>query len=538
MSDQSPPPPPPAPEPHGTSFGDPGATHPYADSPGARASARPWKIATAIVALLAVAGIVTTYLVMDARLSDTRAELADTQRQLEEAESSGGLEDLLGDLLGGEGAEGLEDLLGEGGLDELLGEGGLDDLLGGGSSDLGSLDPALFQCLSGGGLGDGLPDGDIEEQVATIQQLIADDRGFDAVDDVDIEFVSRDEVQRRAVDISEDEIDRDAAAADAVILGALGAIEPGADLVDLQLQALEGGVGGFYDPDTGQLVIGSEELDGMGTYVTAHEMVHALADAQFDLPDTVSIADDRGADAAYAALNAIEGDASLYGQAFAAEHLSMADLLGMQTESDATTEELADLPHFVNRNLTFPYVEGMTFSCHVYLDGGWEAVDATYTDVPTTTAQILFPERYTEHEDAVEVRDVTGPDGWERVDHDTFGAADLLFLLEAPGDDPDAALSDPVDRVRAWAGGEVNAWSDGDQTAVSLILADHGDADYPLCQTIDEFYGAAFPAAERSGEGGEVAYRDAGQAAIVRCRDAEVALGIGPDLDTAAAAIG
>lgn len=528
MSDQPPPPPPP-PGPDATASDGPGAHHGHAGPPHAPSPARPWKIATAVIAVLAVTGIVGTYLVMGARLSETRDELAQTQRQLEEAESDNGLADLLDGILGDDGT---------GSLDDLLGEGGLGDLLGDGSSDLGSLDPALFQCMSGGGFGTGLPEGDIEDQVATIQQLITDDRGFDTVDTVDIDFVTLEEVQRRAVDISEADIDQDAADADATILAALGAIEPGADLVDLQLDALEGGVGGFYNPDTEQLVVGSEELDGMGTYIAAHELVHALTDAAFGLPDTVAIADEQGADAAYAALNAIEGDASLYGQLFAAKHLTLTDLLGMQTESDATSAAMDELPHFINRNLTFPYVEGMTFTCHIFLDGGWNAVDATYTDVPTTSAQILFPERYADGEDAVDVRDVVGPDNWEQVDSDTFGAADLLFLLEAPGDDPDAALSDPIDRVEAWAGGEVTAWRHGDESAVAVVLADRGDAEHPLCQTVDEFYGAAFPAAQRSDAGGEITYQGEARTAIVRCHNNEVALGVGPDIDAAEAAIG
>lgn len=509
----------------------PPPTPPSASPAPQRPSARPWKIATAATAILAVAGIVTTYLVMDSRLSEVEDDLVSTQEQLEEAESSNPMDGLLDDLLGGDGLD-------SGALDDLLGEGGLDDLLGGeSSSDMGALDPALFECMAGGGFGEGLPEGTIEEQVASIQQLITEDRGFDGVDDVDIEFVSREEVQQRAVDINEEEIDQEAAADDAAVLASLGAMEPATDLVQMQLDALEGGVGGFYNTETEELVIGSEELDGMGTYITAHELLHALTDAEYGLPDTASLADEQGSDAAYAALSAIEGDASLYGQLFAAQHLSMPDLLGMQTESDATGEAMADLPHVIERDLTFPYVEGMTFTCHVYLDGGWDAVDATYDNVPTTTAQILFPERYTAGEEAVDVRDVSGPSGWDQADHDTFGAADLLFLLEAPGDDPDAALSEPMERARAWAGGEVTTWRNGDDVATSLVLAEHDDAEVTLCETIDEFYGAAFPDAERSGGEGEIAYAGADQSAFVSCDSGEVALGIGPDSDIAQAAI-
>ncbi|PZF83500.1 hypothetical protein C1I92_12045, partial [Jiangella anatolica] len=463
--------------------------------------------------------------VMDERVDDARAERDAARDELaaaaeEDAPSSG---------LGG-----LEDLFGEDGLEGLLG-----DL--GGDLGLGDVDPILYECLGAGGLGlggsDSIPDADVETQVAAIAQLVEEERGLPAGDDVDIEFVSLDEVQRRAVELTEAELDPERAAVDSRLLAALGAVEPGTDLVQSQLDALDAGVGGFYDPETRQLVIGSEEMDGMGTFITAHELVHAQADAALGLPDQEAIAAESGSDAAYAALNAIEGDASLYSQQFIAQHLPLDELLALQSASGQTSADLDALPHFVARQLEFPYVEGLTFTCDVFLDGGWDAVDATYDDVPTTTAQILFPDRYRAGEAAVDVRDPAGPgDGWEELRTDTFGAADLLFLLEAPGDDESLARSEPKDLTAAWAGGEVTVWGEGDRTAVALVLADRGDAA-PLCETVADFYAAAFQDADVTEEGGRTVFTGPGQSAVVSCSGAEVALGIGPDAATAAAAV-
>lgn len=513
-----PPPPPPSPAPSG----------------GAARTAV-WQIATAVALAvgLILAGVV--YVVMDQRADDLRAERDDARRQLAEAqeESSSGLGGLE-DLLGGEG--GLEDLLGGegGGLGDLLGE------LGG----MGDVDPILFECLGAGGMGlgggtDSIPDGDIETQVAAVAQIVEDERGLPAGDDVDIEFVSLDEVQRRAVEITQDELDPERAAVDSRLLAALGAVEPGTDLAQAQLDALDAGVGGFYDPETQQLVIGSEEMDGMGALITAHELVHAQADAAMGLPDQEAVAAESGSDAAYAALNAIEGDASLYSQQFVGQHLPLEDLLALQELSGQTTADLDALPHFISRQLEFPYVEGMTFTCDVFLDGGWEAVDATYSTLPATTAQILFPDRYRAGEGAVDVRDPAGPgEAWQELRSDTFGAADLLFLLEAPGDDEAAALPDPKDRVAAWAGGEVTVWGEGDRTALALMLADRGDEGAtPLCETVTDFYAAAFPDAQAAEEGGRTVFTGTDQSAVVACSDTEVALGIGPDVATATAAV-
>ncbi|TDE08726.1 hypothetical protein [Jiangella asiatica] len=489
-----------------------------------------WKLATALALAvgLILAGVV--YLVMDDRVDDLRAERDAAREELavaEESGSDGSLEDLLGGDLGG-----LEDLLGGdgSGLEGLLGD------LGG----MGDIDPILFQCLGGSGLGIGgegsIPDGDVETQVAAIQDIVAEERGLPATEALDIEFVSIDEVQRRAVELTSEELDPERAAVDSRLLAALGAVEPGTDLLQSQLDALDAGVGGFYDPETQELVIGSEEMDALGTFVTAHELVHAQADAELGLPDQEAIAADSGSDAAYAALNVIEGDASLYSQQFIGSHLPLDELMSLQAQSGQTTADLDQLPHFIARQLEFPYVEGMTFSCDVFLEGGWDAIDETYSTLPTTTAQILFPDRYRASEAAVDVRDPAGPTGWDELRTDTFGAADLLFLLEAPGDDEAAALSDPSERVGAWAGGEVTVWGQGEQTALGLVLADRGDAT-PLCETVTDFYAAAFPDATRTDDGGSAVFAGSEQSAVVSCTDSEVALGIGPDAETAAAAI-
>lgn len=523
MSDPTPPPPPPS--------------DPPASSAGGGSRTAVWQVATALALAVGLVLAGVTYIVMDRRVDDARDERDAARDELAAAqeESSSGL-------------GGLEDLLGgsEGGLEDLLGEGGLEDLLGGDLGDigLGDVDPILLQCLGSGGLGLGgsgsgsIPDADVETQVDAITQLVEQERGLPAGDDVDIEFVSLDEVRQRAVEITQDELDPERAAVDSRLLAALGAVEPGTDLVQSQLDALDAGVGGFYDPETQQLVIGSEEMDGLGALITAHELVHAQADAALGLPDQEAIAVESGSDAAYAALNATEGDASLYSQQFVGQHLPLDELLALQSASGQTSADLDALPHFVARQLEFPYLKGMTFTCDVFLDGGWDAVDATYADVPTTTAQILFPDRYRAGEAAIDVRDPAGPGGdWQPLRTDTFGAADLLFLLEAPGDDESVALSDPKDRVAAWAGGEVTVWGDGERTAVALMLADRGDGAAPLCDTVTDFYAAAFQDAQAAEEGGRTVFTGADQSAVVSCSGSEVALGIGPDTATAAAAV-
>jgi hypothetical protein len=471
----------------------------------------PLTLAIIVTLAAALVGAGAAYLIMDQRVDELERDLeqstaqpSDDSQSDDEPDDLGSLMDEFGDLLD-------EDTLADSPSDELT------------------------QCLMPAMTDRGeLPDGDLTTQVDAIEDQIGADRGFGNAD-YDIEFTTIEEVQERVVEMTEDELDVDEAADDARVLGALGAIDPSLDLAQAQLDALDEGVGGFYDPDTRELVIGSETMDGLGTLVTSHELVHAMADSTLGLPDTEEIADEIGADAAYAALSAIEGDASLYSQQFISQNLSLEDLLSLGMES-LEAQGNSDLPHFVQRSLEFPYVEGLEFTCVMFLDQGWDGVDATYDKVPATTAQVLFPDRYQAGETAIDVRSPAGQDGWDLIESDQMGAADLLFMFEAPGDDVAQALSDPVDRVSAWAGGELHAWNVDGDIAVAMTLADRGEAT-PLCESLVEYYAAAFPSATATTSGAETTFDDSDQAAVIACDGDEAALGIGPDLVVAEAAI-
>jgi hypothetical protein len=166
--------------------------------------------------------------------------------------------------------------------------------------------------------------------------------------------------------------------------------------------------------------------------------------------------------------------------------------------------------------------------------GGWDAVDAAYDDLPTTSAEILDPQRY--GTGAVDPRDPGDLGGdWRRGRTTTLGAADLLWLFEAPGDDTTRALEDARTRALAWTGGELAVWTSGGDTAVGVALTQRPDG--PLCDAVTTWYERAFPdSTEAPTRREERLVREGGrQTAVVTCAGDEVRLGIGPDLATARA---
>jgi hypothetical protein len=280
------------------------------------------------------------------------------------------------------------------------------------------------------------------------------------------------------------------------------------DLKALLRRSLTGQIAGFYDPSTEELVVqsGERDLDGLGRVVLAHELDHALVDQAIGLPGDVSAGQpgEGREDAALAAQALVEGDATVLMQAYALEHLSFLDALRSLGPALASSRDLEGFPHYLSANLLFPYPEGLRFVCALHELGGWQAVDRAYRNLPRSSAEILFPERYGRGQRPIDPSDPPSPGrSWKPIDRQAFGAADLLWLFEAPGGEDGRALSNARDRVGAWAGGELHTWADGRRTAVALRLVDRGRRG-ALCASMKEWRAAARLAARIRCVGREV----------------------------------
>ena len=416
------------------------------------------------------------------------------------------------------------------------GDGGIGDLLDGLMGDGPSV-TQLASCLTGIVPGSGagsIPD-DPSAAIDTIADQVATDRDLAFTEPVDPVLLDAEELSSRVAELVAEDYTPDVADQDRRLLAALGAIAPDTDLLALTTDLLGEQVAGFYDPETGELVsLADEEIDPAGAIILAHEIDHALTDQALGLPPL----DEGTADEIVARQALVEGDASLLMQRWSLQHQTLAEQLGAASASTAGTDVLSSAPQYLQQNLVFPYTVGLGFVCELYAQGGWAAVDAAYTNLPTTTAQVLWPQRYLDREPAVDVPDPAVPEGFDLLRTDTIGAADLLWLFRAPGDDRGAALSDAHERAAAWAGGELVLSGRDDQTALGVVLADRGGTPTDLCASIVEWYAAAFPEATRQ-QVGDATERWVGptQTAVVTCDGAEVHVGIGPDEDVARATL-
>lgn len=279
--------------------------------------------------------------------------------------------------------------------------------------------------------------------------------------------------------IEEEEIERAK-----LVYGALGLLDAEEDLQSMFAGVLGEQVIGYYDPDTGRLVIRDDVMAGLaGSFgpeqaqeaqlVLVHELVHALQDQRLGLGE--SYQKERTADADNAFRAVVEGDATL---AMLAEALRQqgiplsAATAGIQQMGDYVDlnalvrgEKLDDAPAILRVTLVAPYLRGLQFAAAVQGRGGWPAVNNAHRRPPGTTEQVLHPDKYFAREpaEAIEIpknRALVAA-GFDRIEEDTLGELELSVYLgqgRASGTDEQAAAG--------WAGDQLVVYQRNDKTAV------------------------------------------------------------------------
>lgn len=245
------------------------------------------------------------------------------------------------------------------------------------------------------------PPGTEPAAIETLKTQVAAIRGLAWKRPLAVEIVSQDELTRRVRELTlEDRAEhRDRIAGDEATLKLLDLIPDRTDYAETLDDLLAGGVLGFYDDETKELVVGGDpggDLDPAVRSVIVHELTHALTDQHFDYgPPTKALDDANRTEELAGYVGLLEGDAELVTQLWQERHLSgreQAEVLLGQTGGDPLAALRA--PRYVLDALRFPYVDGLGFVDHRYQAGGFAAVDAAYRRPPDSTEHILHPELY------------------------------------------------------------------------------------------------------------------------------------------------
>ncbi len=328
---------------------------------------------------------------------------------------------------------------------------------------------------------------------AAVEASVIELRGLQPLEPIEPVVLDRDALRERIEANFDEDNDPQETREDVLSLSAFDLLPRDYDLYNALIDVYGEGVLGFYDPETAEFVVVSEDalLDPASQWTHAHEFVHALQDQHYNLD---RISDDSLDSEARAAIRALgEGEAELVqylflfeGDFFTAEQIE--EILTAPQQSDDSF--LDDLPPILINDLIFPYDAGTEFAITLYRDGGFTALDAAWRNPPLSTEHILHPERYLAGDapQLVSLAPLTATlgAGWEEIDNDVLGEFYLREYLSQQ-------LSEKaVDRAATGWGGDRYAvyWNEADDELVMALqllwdtpddAAEFADAfpDYP-----------------------------------------------------------
>jgi hypothetical protein len=301
---------------------------------------------------------------------------------------------------------------------------------------------------------------EIRAAVDDISAFVAGERGLAFREPVQVELAGEGDFQARLLEDFDEEAEE--LREDEVLLKALGMVDPAVDLVASMRALLGGGVVGFYDPETHELVVRGTALTPYVRTTIAHELTHALDDQHFDLDRPEY--DDADDEISFGFSALAEGNARRVEDAYL-------DSLGAAEQDAAAAEERAlgsgidvgDVPVVLIDLISAPYALGETFVESLVDAGGQAGLDAAFADPPRTSEQVIEPSAYGEGEARVEVP-APEPPG-EVVDEGVVGQL-LILLLLADEIGNNAART----AAEGWGGDRYATWRDGARWCASVAV--------------------------------------------------------------------
>ncbi len=250
----------------------------------------------------------------------------------------------------------------------------------------------------------------------------------------------------------------------------LGFAPPGFDYLAETMKLLEAQLEGFYEPADGTMYLAGDIHGEQAAVTLAHELVHALQDQVWGLKEHSVYRPGKGDEMmAFACL--AEGDATSAMLDFGmppgrtALEIDQASIANMM-RSGVDAGETKEVPHILKTTLVAPYVEGLAFVNARRREAGWPGVAEAWRSLPTTTEQILHPEKWAVHEPAEDVPPLTGAElgeGWQRDDDDSLGELGLAFTFAEWMDDAAAKAA-----ANHWGGDRTAVYVRGDELALGI----------------------------------------------------------------------
>ena len=336
-----------------------------------------------------------------------------------------------------------------------------------------------------------LPDA-LSEVVLKIESQVSQIRGLSASQPVDRSLISLEELEQIVAEDFFSEYTDEDARQDVLILSLLGLLPEDFDLKSFYRDLYSEQIAGFYDDETQELfVVQGMSFGGSEKLTYAHEFTHVLQDQNYNFEEGLGLDEDScEADSERcAAIQAlVEGDASLTEVLWFQTFATLEDYNDLrQTFENFETPVLDEAPPYMAADLYFPYENGLAFTQHLYDQGGFSLVDAAFENPPTSTEQILHPERYPDDTPLiVSLPDFTDEigEGWTLFDQNVMGEW-YTYLILNKGYEAPYRLSENLAREAAegW-GGDAYAFYLNESTQEVVFVM---DAFWDTVDDADEF---------------------------------------------------
>lgn len=294
----------------------------------------------------------------------------------------------------------------------------------------------------------------ILKDVRRIQEEVAEMRGLEFQAPVNADVQKPEELGAMIMKSFEDEAPAEEMAKQEKVAKAFGLIPEDYELRKAMIKFLSEQIGGFYDPEKKELFLidrsgatgGGMEQKMNDQMVMAHELHHALQDQNFGLDRWFAVLGDHE-DRIQAYKGLIEGEAQLVGMSYlfgkmGRGKVDMKQLNRMQEMMLKMSPEGAkfrSVPPYLIENMMFPYTQGAEFAQELQRKFGWDGMNGFFKNPPSSTEQILHPEKYYgERDEPVEISlpgqlvSIMGKESSQLAEN-TLGEFSISLLLRALG---------------------------------------------------------------------------------------------------------
>jgi len=316
---------------------------------------------------------------------------------------------------------------------------------------------------------------DIEGTVRELMTITEDLRGLEFLEPIDVAVLSAAELSERVREMIEEDIDPSEIVIDEAFFRLIGILPDDVDLAQAIEDLYAEQVAGFYDDETGEIVVmGGEEISPLSKIIVVHELIHALTDQHYGFG---SVLDELYVQERYheatAVLSLVEGDAT-YFEILYMQELPVSEQMAVVTEAmEYDTSVMDSLPDWFSEDLMFPYETGFGFVERLVADQGIAGINQAYEYLPTTVEQVIHPESYFRREPAAEVQLAATPvDGYEIYEEGIYGEWALrIYLLDG------VSNGEAVVASAGWGGDAYRVMWNGTDVAFAYLFVGDSPTD-------------------------------------------------------------